>query len=140
MKAEIENKKSKSFLPPSLVFYPTFLPLKFAQITCSKLIFTESPTLKKWGKKLVKGVKNFCMIKYEHSAFICTKNQVKIFKIDENKSIWKIHIQNNSFVGFSFFSKFQNFENFWKFSKIVHGFFYSRFLYYGENENILFPP
>ena len=37
-------------------------------------------TLKKWGKKLVRGVKNFWFLKYELSAFFCTKNHVKIFK------------------------------------------------------------
>ena len=100
MKAEIEIEKIQKFFTPSLVFYPTFLALKFGQISRSKLIFTDIPTLKKWGKKLVRGVKNFCIIKYKHFTFICTKNQKKIFKTRKNilkwhpmtikKKIWKI--------------------------------------------------
>ena len=77
------SKKFKSFLPPSLVFYPTFLALKFGQISRSKLIFTDIPTLKKWGKKLVRGVKNFCIIKCKHLTFICIKNQKKSIKVAE---------------------------------------------------------
>ena len=54
-KLRSSSKKSKSFLSPSLVCYPTFLALKFAQISCSKLIYTQLLMLKKWGKKLVRG-------------------------------------------------------------------------------------
>ena len=32
--------------------------------------------VKKWGKKLVRGVKSFWFVKYEFSAFFCTKNHV----------------------------------------------------------------
>ena len=59
MKAEIEIGKIQSFLPPSLVFYPTFLDLKFAQISCSQLIYAQLSMLQKWGKKNSEGVKNF---------------------------------------------------------------------------------
>ena len=83
-------EKYKSFLPPSLVFYPTFLALKFAQISRSKLICTQLLMLKKWGKKLVRGVKNFRIIKYDISAFFCTKNHVKILKTRANRFTLKL--------------------------------------------------
>ena len=89
-KLRSRSKKSKSFLPPSLVFYPTFLALKFAQISCSQLIYAQLSMLQKWGKKLVRGVKNFWIVKYDISAFFCTKNYVKILKTRENRFTWKL--------------------------------------------------
>ena len=102
------SKKFKSFLPPSLVFYPTFLALKFGQISRSKLIFTDIPTLKKWGKKLVRGVKNFCIIKCKHLTFICTKNQKKIFKT--RKNILKWNLMTIKKKTWKFFENFQIFK------------------------------
>ena len=121
-KLRSRSKKSKSFLPPSLVFYPTFLALKFAQISCSQLIYAQLSMLQKWGKKLVRGVKNFWIVKYDISAFFCTKNHVKILKTCENRFTWKLEkiemffgwkqkFEKISFFGreifFSFFSNFQ---------------------------------
>ena len=102
------SKKFKSFLPPSLVFYPTFLALKFGQISRSKLIFTDIPTLKKWGKKLVRGVKNFCIIKCKHLTFICTKNQKKIFKTRKNILKWNLMTIKKKI--WKFFENFQIFK------------------------------
>ena len=42
-----------------------------------------------WGKKLVRGVKNFWFVKYSFSAFFCTKHHVKSFKTRENMFSWK---------------------------------------------------
>ena len=111
------SKKSKSFLPPSLVFYPTFLALKFGQISLSKLIFNDIPTLKKWGKKLVRGVKNFCIIKCKHLTFICTKNQKKIFKTRKNILKWNLMTIKKKIW------KFSNFQNFEKWKKIQKNYF-----------------
>ena len=111
------SKKFKSFLPPSLVFYPTFLALKFGQISRSKLIFTDIPTLKKWGKKLVRGVKNFCIIKCKHLTFICTKNQKKIFKTRKNILKWNLMTIKKKI--WKFFENFQNFEKWKKYKKII---------------------
>ena len=102
------SKKFKSFLPPSLVFYPTFLALKFGQISRSKLIFTDIPTLKKWGKKLVRGVKNFCIIKCKHLTFICIKNQKKIFKTCKNILKWNLMTVKKK--TWKFFENFQIFK------------------------------
>ena len=91
-------KKSKSFLPPSLVFYPLFLALKFAQISCSQLIYAQLSMLQKWGKKLVRGVKNFWIVKYDISAFFGTKNHVlfastkKSFVIKPLLQFWVWHL------------------------------------------------
>ena len=43
----------------------------------------QTSRLKKWGKKLVRGVKNFWIFSISISAFICTKNYQKIFKTRE---------------------------------------------------------
>ena len=72
----------KIFLPPSLVFYPFIWDL---HITHDKLFSSNFNKLhyfsvKKWGKKLVRGVENFWFVKYGFSALFCTKNHVKIFK------------------------------------------------------------
>ena len=114
------SKKFKSFLPPSLVFYPTFLALKFGQISRSKLIFTDIPTLKKWGKKLVRGVKNFCIIKYKHLTFICTKNQKIIFKTRKNILKWNLMTIKKKFENFQ---KILKFSKFWKMKKIQTNYF-----------------
>ena len=61
MNLKIHICKIKSFLPPSLVFYPNFLHVKCRQKQ-QKLRFekfTWRSLSKKWGKKLVRGVKNF---------------------------------------------------------------------------------
>ena len=47
----------------------------------------QTSRLKKWGKKLVRGVKNFWIFSISISAFICTKNYQKIFKTRECTSI-----------------------------------------------------
>ena len=118
-KAEIKLEKIQKFFTPSLVFYPTFLALKFGQISLSKLIFNDIPTLKKWGKKLVRGVKNFCIIKYKHSTFICTKNQKKIFKIRKNILKWNLMtIKKKIWKFLKIFWKFSNFQNCEKWKKI----------------------
>ena len=118
------SKKFKSFLPPSLVFYPTFLALKFAQISCSQLIYAQLSMLQKWGKKLVRGVKNFCIIKYKHLTFICTKNQKKIFKTRKNILKWNLMTIK---------------KKIWKFLKIFWKFFWKFFENFSENffENCL---
>ena len=103
-------KKSKSFLPSSLVFYPTFLALKFAQISCSQLIYAQLSMLQKWGKKLVRGVKNFWIVKYDISAFFCTKNHVKILKTRENRFTWKLE-KIEMFFGWK--QKFEKISFFW---------------------------
>ena len=57
MKLKIHMQRIKSFLPPSLVFYPNFFHVKYRQ-KLQKLIFQKFtwPSLsKKWGKKLVRG-------------------------------------------------------------------------------------
>ena len=89
MKLKIHMQRIKSFLPPSLVFYPNFFHVKYRQ-KLQKLIFqkfTWRSLSKKWGKKLVKGVKNFWVTKYESSASFCTKNHLKIFKTCWNRSV-----------------------------------------------------
>ena len=48
-------KKSKSFLPPSLVFYPTFVTSKVEHIWAVNMKSEQTSRLKKWGKKLVRG-------------------------------------------------------------------------------------
>ena len=76
MKLKIHIFNIKSFLPPSLVFYPFFFHMKCRQKQ-EKSKFqksTQRSMLKNWGKKLVRGVKNFWFWKYESSAFFCTKN------------------------------------------------------------------
>ena len=114
------SKKFKSFLPPSLVFYPTFLALKFGQISRSKLIFTDIPTLKKWGKKLVRGVKNFCIIKCKHLTFICTKNQKKIFKTRKNILKWNLMtIKKKTWKFFENFQIFKIVKNEKKYKKFI---------------------
>ena len=114
------SKKFKGFLPPSLVFYSTFLALKFGNISCSKLIFTDIPTLKKWVKELVRGTKNFCIIKYKHSTFICTKNQKKVFKTCKNILKWNLMTIKKKI--WKSFENFQNFEK-WKEKKIQKKYF-----------------
>ena len=77
----------KSFLPPSLVFYPTFVTSKVEHIWAVNMKSEQTSRLKKWGKKLVRGVKNFWIFSISISAFICTKNYQKIFKTRECTSI-----------------------------------------------------
>ena len=85
MKLNLHTFRWKSFLPLSLVFYPTFSHLK---ITANQIWACKLPNFKAkmWGKKLVRGVKNFFIWKYEYSTSICTKNHYHIFKIRENRT------------------------------------------------------
>ena len=131
-KLRSSSKKFKSFLPPSLVFYPTFFTLKFTQISCSKFIFIEILTLKKWGKKLVRGVKNFWIKKYKHSAFICTKNQKKIFKTRRNIAKWNLMTIKKKKL--KIFKNFQNFKilKFWKIEKNVKKKLFWIWIYFKE--------
>ena len=59
MKLSIHILQLKSFLPPSLVFYPPFFTLKIATLDIPKPIFGKFSFLKKGGKKLVSGIKTF---------------------------------------------------------------------------------
>ena len=54
-KLRSSSKKFKSFLPPSLVFYPTFLTTSTIQIFENFQKFVLCSLSKKWGKKLVRG-------------------------------------------------------------------------------------
>ena len=63
----------------------------------------------------MRGVKNFCISKYEYSAFFCTKNHCHILKTRENSFQWNATIL-----------KQKNFENF-KFSKINFQIFFLHF-------------
>ena len=121
-KLRSSSKKFKSFLPPSLVFYPTFLALKFAQISCSQLIYAQLSMLQKWGKKLVRGVKNFWIVKYDISAFFCTKNHVKILKTCENRFTWKLE-KIEMFFGWK--QKFEKISFFWSRKFFSHFFQFS---------------
>ena len=82
-KAEISYFTIQKFLPPSLVFYPTFVTSKVEHIWVVNMKSEQTSRLKKWGKKLVRGVKNFWIFSISISAFICTKNYQKIFKTRE---------------------------------------------------------
>ena len=111
-------KNSKVFYPLTS-FYLTFLALKFAQISRSKLIFNDILTLRKWGKKLVRGVKTFDFFRAWSQLSFAQKIILKSLKLVKISFFEKIHIQNNFFV---FFVIFQNFE-IWKFSKNFQIFF-----------------
>ena len=86
-KVEISYFTIQKFLPPSLVFYPTFVISKVEHIWVVNMKSEQTSRLKKWGKKLVRGVKNFWIFSISISAFICTKNYQKIFKTRECTSI-----------------------------------------------------
>ena len=81
------SKKFKSFLPPSLVFYPTFLALKFAQISCSQLIYAQLSMLQKWGKKLVRGGKELLNRKVWYLSFLLHQKSCRNIK-NLRKSIY----------------------------------------------------
>ena len=57
----------------------------------------------------MKGVKNFCISKYEYSAFFCTKNHCHILKSRENSHQWSATILKQ--------------EKFWKFQIFKNQFF-----------------
>ena len=81
----------KVFYPLSLVFYPLFA----FENTCCYFHISAFATFswgKRGGKKLVRGVKNFWVAKYGHSASICTKNQQKIFKTRKISPKWNFFI------------------------------------------------
>ena len=73
---------SKVFYPLTS-FYPTFVTSKVEHIWVVNMKSEQTSRLKKWGKKLVRGVKNFWIFSISISAFICTKNYQKIFKTRE---------------------------------------------------------
>ena len=113
IKDEILLEKIQKFFTPLTSFLPPFL-LWILLIWSSKLDFHQSSNVKKGGKKLVRGVKNFWFEKYKYSALICTNNHNQILKTRENNYKWngiilraKIKIQNltsaNNFT--SIFSK-----------------------------------
>ena len=54
----------------------------------------------------MRGVKNFCISKYEYSAFFCTKNHCHILKTRENSFQWSATILKQER-----FSKFKIFKN-----------------------------
>ena len=87
MKAEMLLQKMHQFFTPSPVFYAPFL-LSILVICMLKFDFQWVFYVKKGGKKLVRGVKNFCISKYEYSAFFCTKNHYHIVKTRENRCKW----------------------------------------------------
>ena len=58
-KVRMSTSWIKSFLPPSLVFYPTFVTSKVEHISVVNMKSEQTSRLKKWCKKLVRGVKNF---------------------------------------------------------------------------------
>ena len=88
------SKRCKSFLPPSTSFLPPFL-LWILVICMLKFDFQWVFYVKKGGKKLVRGVKNFCISKYEYSAFFCTKNYYHILKTREKRCKW-----NSTILGY----------------------------------------
>ena len=118
-KTEYPYFEMQKCFTPSLVFYPTFLFLKFAQISCSQLIYAQLSMLQKWGKKLVRGVKNFWIVKYDISAFFCTKNYVKILKTRENRFTWKLE-KIEMFFGWK--QKFEKISFFWSRNFFSHFF------------------
>ena len=127
-KAEIMLEKIQKFFTP-LSPLTSFLPQFFSLEVCSDFTFKTHiyPTfdVKKWGKKLLRGVKNFWIVKYDISAFLCTKNYVKkirnsrksiYLKIEKKKEKKKFLGQNNEyFPKFHFPQK--NFQ-FFQFSSV----------------------
>ena len=66
MKAEIELKKIQKFFTPLTSFLPHFFSLEvWSDFTFKTHIYRYSD-VEKVGLKLVRGVKNFCIIKYKH--------------------------------------------------------------------------
>ena len=91
----------------SLVFYFPFLTSKqyeFKKVPkmCSHVTHIWS---EKWGKKLIRGIKNFWFRKYDNSAFFCSKNYVKSLKIC-------LKIETNWQKKFFYRNFFLNFFNF----------------------------
>ena len=91
IKLSIHIFECKSFLPLTS-FYPVFVDLHASQ---RRSFFCDSShwwsfKLKKGGKKLVRGSKNFWFGKYRFSASFCTKNHVKMFKTRENRFLWNL--------------------------------------------------
>ena len=80
MKAEYSYFTNQKFFTPLTSFLPPLFSLE------NSLWSDKSSNKKRVGKKLVRGVKNFWFVKYEYSAFICTKNQQKIFRTHWNHS------------------------------------------------------
>ena len=79
----------KFFTPPLLLFYTFFFWVWIWNVLYFQNRFSMSFLRKKRGKKLVRVVKNFCISKYEYSAFFCTKNHYHILKTRENRYKWK---------------------------------------------------
>ena len=90
-----------------IFFYPWKITKKKH---CSQLIYAQLSMLQKWGKKLVRGVKNFWIVKYDISAFFCTKNHVKILKTCENRFTWNLE-KIEMFFGWK--QKFEKISFFW---------------------------
>ena len=82
-KAEISYFTIQKFFTPSLVFYPTFVTSKVEHIWVVNMKSEQTSRLEKWGKKLVRGVKNFWFRKFTVSASFCTKNQQKTLELPE---------------------------------------------------------
>ena len=99
----------KSFLPHSLVFYLTFVTSKVEHIWVVNMKSEQTSRLKKWGKKLVRGVKNFWIFSKSISVFIFKKNHSKNLKTHENKFLWNKFIFKIFFLTFFQFFKISNF-------------------------------
>ena len=147
-KAEISYFTIQKFFVPALVFYPTFVTSKVEHIWVVNMKSEQTSRLKKWGKKLVRGVKNFWFGKYGISAFVCTKNYQKIFKTREYSWKWNLIILK---VKNWKIEKFEKFENFPKISDFLLDFvqtsrgsifasFWDFSLIFGANESWDHPP
>ena len=88
---DVALENAKVFYPPSTSFLPPFLlwNLVFHML---EFDFQQTSYVKMGGKNLVRGVKNFCILTYEHSALICTKNHYHILKTHENRYRWNTMI------------------------------------------------
>ena len=75
---------NRKFFTPLTSFLPPLFFLENSLWSDIWLYQEKSSNKKRGGKKLVRGVKNFWFVKYEYSAFICTKNQQKIFRTHWN--------------------------------------------------------
>ena len=114
MKVKIPIFTNQKFFTPLTSFLPPFCLLKTNRV---KIVRSGNFDLfrmficQSGGKKLVSGVKNFRYAKLDYSAFICTKNLGKIFKIREiglkwNFDILAITAESSKFANSTIFSVF----------------------------------
>ena len=94
MKAEIPFFQIKSFLPPSLIFYPPFLALKLLLKAhfLEFFTFSEFSDEKMRGQKTSRGAKTFDLKNMESQLSFAqkiSKKSSKLVKIAKNE-IWPI--------------------------------------------------